>query len=129
MHISFDRDFVHRKRRLRRLDARRRRLIKGVSQGMTIAEAGTFAGYRHRQAAHRAFRSIQLQIPEALECTGYPVDEMLTELVEVLFSQLEATKTKVLKYKGVVTDIKEFADHRVQLRAAVELSKLLGLYP
>jgi hypothetical protein len=129
LHNSSDRGFLHRRRSRVRLDARKRRLIKGVSQGMTIAEAGTFAGYTHRQAAHRAFRSIQLQIPEALECTGYPVDKMLTKLVEVLFSQLEATKTRILKYQGVVTDTKEFADHRIQLRAAIELSKLFGRYP
>ena len=83
---SSDRGFVHNRRAPRCLDARRRRLIKGVSRGMTVAEAGAQAGYKHRQAAHRAFKSIQLQVPEALECTGYPVGEMLTQLEVILTS-------------------------------------------
>ena len=118
-----------RRRGPNRLDARRRRLLKGISQGMTIAEAGAQAGYVHRQAAHRAFKSIQLWLPQALEGAGYPVDKMLTELVEKLRDQMEAKKTRFFKYKGVVTDVREVPAHNIQLRAITELFKLLGLYP
>src|ERR1035438_289842 len=116
---------VTRKRRLRRLDVRRRNLIKGISQGMSIADAGAHAGYKHRQAAHRAFRSIQLWVPQALEDAGYPVDKVLTELVEKLHDQMEAKKIRFFKYRGVVTEIREVEAHSVQLRAARELAKLL----
>jgi hypothetical protein len=32
---------------------------------------------QHRQAAHRAFRSIRLWIPQALEGTGYSADKLI----------------------------------------------------
>jgi hypothetical protein len=114
---------------LRRLDARRRKLIKGISQGMNITEAGTYAGYKHRQAAHRAFRSIQLRLPKALERAGYSVDQVLTEVFEKLHAQLEAKKTRFFHYHGVVLETREVEDHRMQLRAVVEICKMLGFYP
>jgi AraC-like DNA-binding protein len=119
----------HRKRGPNRLDARRRRLLQGISQGMTIAEAGKLAGYAHRQAAHRAFRSIQVHLPEALENAGYSVDNVLTEIYQNLRAQMmEATKIRFFKYKGVVREIREVPAHKVQLRAAVALCRLLGLF-
>jgi len=78
------RRIIRGKRGPNRLDARRRRLLTGINRGMTISEAGKHAGYVHRQAAHRAFRSIQLWIPQALEGAGYSVDKVLTELFEKL---------------------------------------------
>jgi AraC-like DNA-binding protein len=128
MYSSPERRIVTRKRGLRRLDTRRRNLIKGISQGMTITEAGTYAGYKHRQAAHRAFRSIQLQLPEALERAGYSVDQVLTEVFEKLHGKLEAKKTRFFKYRGIVLETREVEDHRIQLRAAVEICKMLGLF-
>jgi hypothetical protein len=95
---------------------------------LTITEAGTFAGYKHRQAAHRAFRSIQLQLPEALERAGYSVDQVLTEVFEKLREKLEAKKTKFFQYRGIVLETREVEDHRIQLRAAVEILKMLGLF-
>jgi hypothetical protein len=114
---------------LRRLDARRRKLIKGISKGMNISEAGAFAGYKHRQAAHRAFRSIQLRLPRALERAGYSVDQVLTEVFEKLHAQLDAKKTRFFHYRGVVLETREVEDHRIQLRAVVEICKILGFYP
>jgi hypothetical protein len=114
---------------LRRLDARRRKLIKGISQGMNIAEAGIYAGYKHRQAAHRAFRSIQLRLPQTLEKAGYSVDQVLTEVFEKLHAQLDAKKTRFFHYRGIVLETREVEDHRMQLRAVVEICKILGFYP
>lgn len=128
MYRSLEPGIVIRKRGLRRLDARRRNLVKGIGQGMTITEAGTFAGYKHRQAAHRAFRSIQLQLPEALERAGYSVDQVLTEVFERLREKLEAKKTMFFQYRGIVLETREVDDHRIQLRAAVEILKMLGLF-
>jgi hypothetical protein len=125
---SPERRIATRRRGLRRLDARRRRLINGIGQGMTITEAGTFAGYKHRQAAHRAFRSIQLQLPEALERAGYSVDQVLTEVFEKLREKLEAKETKFFQYRGIVLETREVEDHWIQLRAAVEICKMLGLF-
>lgn len=126
---SSDWRITHGRRGPNRLDARRRRLLRGISRGMTITEAGVRAGYVHRQAAHRAFKSIQLWIPQALEGAGYSVDEMLTELIEKVREQMEAKKTRFFKYRGVVTDVREAPAHNIQLRAVTELFKLLGLYP
>ena len=115
VHSSPEQRFAARKRRLKRLDTRRRRLLTGISRGMTISEAGKHAGYMHRQAAHRAFSSIQLWIPQALEGAGYPVDKLLTELVEKLHDPMEAKKIRFFKYRDVVTEIREVEAHNVQL--------------
>jgi hypothetical protein len=128
MHDSHEPGIVIRRRGLGRLDARRRRLIKGISQGMNIAEAGTYAGYKHRQAAHRAFRSIQLRLPEALERAGYSVDQVLTEVYGKLREKMEAKETRFFHYRGIVLETREVDDHRIQLRAAVEILKMLGLF-
>jgi hypothetical protein len=125
---SLDWRIIDGRRGPNRLDARRRRLLKGISQGMTIAESGAHAGYVHRQAAHRAFKSTQLWLPQAIEGAGYPVDKMLTELVEKLRAQMEAKEIRYFKYRGVVTEIHEDPANNIQLRAARELAKLLGLY-
>lgn len=60
---------------------------------------------------------------------GYSVDKVLTELFDKLRDQMEAKKTRFFKYRGVVTEIREVEAHDIQLRAAVELCKLMGLYP
>jgi len=117
LHNSPDQGMPERRRGPNRLDARRRRLLKGVARGMTIADAGTYAGYKHRQAAHRAFHSIQLWPLQALEGAGYNVDKMLTELVEKLRDQTKAKRVLFFKHRGVVTDIRVVEAHDIQLRA------------
>ena len=118
-----------RRKRPRPLDARRRKLIEGVGQGMTVTEAGVHAGYKHKQAAHRAFKSVQAHLPEVLERAGYSVDELLIPLLSNLVEKLDAKETKYFAYRGVVMETWEIENHDIQLRAAVELCKILGLYP
>ena len=56
-------------------------------------------------------------------------DFTLTQLIVSLEKQLEAKKTLFLTHKGVVVSSGTVVDHKVQLRAAIELAKLYGLYP
>jgi hypothetical protein len=50
-------------------------------------------------------------------------------VVMTLKKQLRARKKVYFRYKGVVTDVREVRDHMTQLRALVELIKVMGLYP
>ena len=57
---------------------------------------------------------------------------MTNELVTVVMAlkrQLEARKKVYFRYKGIVMTVREVPDHDTQLRAAVELMKIMGLYP
>lgn len=42
---------------------------------------------------------------------------------------MDADRTIFLRYLGMVIDTKVVPDHRIQLRAAIELAKMYGLYP
>lgn len=110
------------------LDARRRRLLEGVSQGMSIAEAGRNAGYAYRQSAHRAFESIALRFPEALAAVVNPGEDCsVVRIFEKLRNLQDAKKLTIFKYRGVITEIHEDEAHDIQLRAAEEIFKLMGL--
>jgi hypothetical protein len=56
-------------------------------------------------------------------------DFTLAQLIVSLEKQLEAKKTLFLTHKGVVVSSRTVVGHKVQLRAAIELAKLHGLYP
>jgi hypothetical protein len=95
---------------------------------MSIAEAGRNAAYFHRQAAHRAFKSIALGFPEVLEAAVSPNgDCSVIGIVEKLCDLLDAKKITVFKYRGVGTDICEDEAHDIQLRAAEQVFKLMGV--
>jgi hypothetical protein len=52
----------------------------------------------------------------------------LTEVFEKLHGQLDAKKTTVFHYRGIVLETREVEDHRMQLRAVAEICKMLGFY-
>ena len=47
----------------------------------------------------------------------------------MLKNQLNAKKRMFLGHRGVVNQSKAFPDHKAQLRAAIELCKIYGLFP
>jgi hypothetical protein len=59
---------------------------------------------------------------------GLSMDE-IKGVLKNLATQLKATKRVYFSHRGVVTDTREVPDHAVQLRAAIELVKMHGLYP
>jgi hypothetical protein len=59
---------------------------------------------------------------------AFGVDQLRAVLKE-LKHQLNATKRVYFSHRGVVTDSRVLPDHKAQLRAAIELIKMHGLYP
>jgi hypothetical protein len=107
------------------MNRKRRKLLEGVSRGLDISEAGRVAGYGTAQSAHRAMNLIRTRMPDALDKVGFPAEKLLKNLEK----SLEATKTLYCTYRGKVTDTLEVPDHKIQLRAIIELLKLHGAYP
>jgi hypothetical protein len=114
----------HQRSRLQ-MNIKRRKLLRGVASGLNVSEAGRAAGYGTAQSAHRAMNLIRLGMPEILDRCAFPAEKLLKNLIE----SLEATKTRHFSYRGVVMDSRTVPDHKIQLRSAIELLKLHGLYP
>jgi hypothetical protein len=114
-----------RHRRLLQLNDKHRELIRAVASGLNVSEAGRAAGYGTAQSAHRAMNLIRTRMPEMLEKCNFPAEKLLKNLIE----SLEATKILHFSYRGVVLDSRTVPDHKIQLRSAIELLKLYGLYP
>jgi hypothetical protein len=107
------------------MNRKRRKLLEGISRGLNISEAGRIAGYGSAQSAHRAMNLIRVHMPEMLDRASFPAEKLLKNLKR----SLKATKTLYCTYRGKVTDTLEVPDHKIQLRAIIELLKLHGAYP
>jgi hypothetical protein len=115
-----------RKRKLPlRTSMKRTKLLQGVASGMNISEAGRAAGYSNAQSAHRSLDRIRLQLPDILEKMNVPVEKVIKKLV----AKMEAKETLHFTHQGIVMETRHVEAHAVQLRAAVELAKMIGLYP
>jgi phage terminase small subunit len=100
-------------------------LLQGVASGLNVSEAGRAAGYSNAQSAHRSLHRIRLQLPEILEKMNVPVEKVIKKLS----SKMEAKETLHFTHQGIVMETRHVEAHAVQLRAAVELAKIIGLYP
>jgi hypothetical protein len=107
------------------MNAKRKNLLRGIASGLNVSEAGRAAGYGTAQSAHRAMNLIRIHMPEVLDKVGFPAEKLLKNMAK----SVEATKTIHFSYRGVVTDSRIVPDHKIQLRALVELLKLHGAYP
>jgi hypothetical protein len=115
-----------RKRKLPLQTSRRRtKLLQGIASGMNVSEAGRVAGYSNAQSAHRSLHRIRLQLPDILEKMNVPVEKVIKKLA----AKMEAKETRHFTHQGMVMETRHVAAHAVQLRAAVELAKIMGLYP
>lgn len=54
----------------RKLTAKQKKLLKALPGASTVAEAGIQAGYKHRQSAHSALKTVQLKMPELMDSLG-----------------------------------------------------------
>jgi hypothetical protein len=63
-----------RRRRPLQMNLRRRKLLRGVSSGLNVSEAGRAAGYGTAQSAHRAMNLIRSGMPEILEKCHFPAE-------------------------------------------------------
>jgi hypothetical protein len=82
---------VKKKRRSRAVNPKSIKMLAGVAQGLSLAEAGRRAGYAHPQSSHRAYERLKLEIPGRLEALGCPVDKVLMKVI----SELDAEETKL----------------------------------
>jgi hypothetical protein len=88
----------------KRLNPRQANLIKELSKGKTLGQAGIAAGYtkKHpRQAAHQALEGIRKTMPQVLEAAGF-TDEVLID--RYLRPLMNAHETVFAKFEGKITD-------------------------
>src|SRR5450631_4656491 len=115
-----------RKRKLPlRTSRQRTKLLQGVASGMNVSEAGRAAGYSNAQSAHTSLNRIRLQLPNILEKMNVPVEKVIKKLA----AKMEARETLHFTHQGIVMETRHVEAHAIQLRATVELAKLIGLYP
>jgi hypothetical protein len=114
-----------RRNRLLQMNAKRKKLLQGISAGLNVSEAGRAAGYGTAQSAHRAMNLIRIHMSEVLDKMGLPAEKLLQNLAR----SLDAKKTLFFSHDGVVMDSRDVPDHDIQLRTAIELAKMHGLYP
>ena len=112
-------------KRNQRLTTQQRALIKGLNQGLTIADAGRKAGYSARQASHTAYKSLRLRFHDVLERANLSVDQILTETIQKQRGKLEAKETKFFAHMGIVGESRDVEAHDIQLQAARDLQRIL----
>jgi hypothetical protein len=108
-----------------RTSRKRTKLLQGIGSGLNVSEAGRAAGYSNAQSAHRSLDRIRLQVPDILEKMNIPVEKVIKKLA----SKMEARETKFFGHGGIVMETRSVEAHDIQLRAAIELAKMHGLYP
>jgi phage terminase small subunit len=106
-----------------RTSMKRTKLLQGIASGMNVSEAGRAAGYSNAQSAHRSLNRIRLQLPDILESMNVPVEKVIKKLA----AKMEAKETLHFTHQGIVMETRHVEAHAIQLRAAVELAKLIGL--
>lgn len=104
-----------------------KKLAEGISEGLSITDAGKIAGYADRHSAARAYRTIKIRFHPALEAKGYAVHKVITDIVDKMHEKLEAKETKFFHYQGAVIETREVAAHDTQLRAANDLARFFGI--
>jgi hypothetical protein len=114
------------KKRTVRINKRQKKLAKLIAQGLTTTDAGKRAGYRTRQAASNAHKRIKLRFYPALEAAGYNVDKEVTTIYSKIREKMECKETVFFQNEGRVVEMRDVIPHKIQLRAAVELARLLG---
>jgi len=101
------------KKRSLQLNAKRRKLLAGIGEGLNISDAGRLAGYGTAQSAHRAMDLIRLKTPELLDKIGLPAEKLLKDH---FLKALRATETKFFSHQGIVMETREVVNHDIRLR-------------
>jgi hypothetical protein len=90
---------------------------KKLLEGRTIRETVRKVGLSEKQLARlgpRKREAIQLKASELLDDGGLKLEDFIKNH---LIPQLSATKRKVIRYKGKITEVNEIPDRRARLRA------------
>lgn len=89
-----------------KLTTRRKLLLSGIADGLSISDAGRSVGMSPRNAWD-AYEQVKEQLPSILDANGVTVDAIARKLAD----QLNATKTLVATQDGRFSDTIEVADN------------------
>lgn len=98
-------------------------LANAIAEGMPISEAGILAGYKSRQNADDAYRSIRNKMIADLGEIGVGTRALALKIKE----KLDAKETKLFQKDGIITDAIDLEAHSVQLHAVELCADILGL--
>ena len=109
-----------------RLNAGQQRLLKELTKGGRIQDAGRRAGYASPQSTSQALANVREKAPEILNRINLGLDVSLKRYLKPL---LEAKETVFFQNQGIVTDQREVACLDIRMRATENLLKIHGAYP
>ncbi len=113
----------------RQMTTRQVALVKKLLEGRTIRETVRKVSFSDKKLARlgrRKREAIQLKATELLDEGGLKLEEFIKNH---LIPQLSATKKKVFRYKGKITEVYEIPDHRARLTALRTAFWLHGALP
>lgn len=114
-------------KKLKPLRKRQKQLARNIRKGMTIKDAGLAAGFATKQSAHNAYKRIKLRFHPALEAAGYNVDREVTEIYAKIKEKMECREVIWGQSNGIFMDSKTVIPHDIQLRAANDAGRFLGV--
>lgn len=98
-------------------------IASGVTDGLSIAEAGRQAGIPDRRNAWDLYKTARERIGAQMDFWG--VDERA--IILKIRAKMSAQETKFFQKDGVVTDTREVEAHDIQLRATALAADLRGM--
>src|SRR5580693_1966134 len=99
--------FLMKKKRAKRFNPMRQKLVRAMASGKNLTEASKIAGYAHPQSATTALRTMRKTMPEIMDSHGLTDDALVSKYLAPLLS---AKKTLYFQNGGVVMDKREVAD-------------------
>ncbi len=109
---------------------REKRLLQGISEGLTIADAAKYAGYKcsspqsFSSVGCQVLKKLNIDISELADRMGF-TDEVLLQKVGEL---LQARRATYAIYKGKFTGVKYDPDYIAIDKGIDKLAKLKGKY-
>lgn len=109
---------------MRRADEKRFNLLRNVAQGQEFIEAAQNAGYKSIDSARASLKNMGADLPQLLNDLDVPLPRVLHKMKDLL----DAKETKFFSNKGVVVETHDVDALDIQLRTAVELADMHGVY-
>jgi hypothetical protein len=107
----------------RGLTVKQQALAKAITITPNVSEAGRMAGYGTAQSTHRALKTVQEKLQEALEKFGITADAIAENCLK---PGMTAIRTEFFANDGIVMETREVIDHTVRLKTAELWAKLTG---
>ena len=114
------------RKKVTRTTKRQKKLVEGISKGLTISDAGRLAGYADAPSAHRAYKTIRLRWYPCLEAAGYNVNSVLQKIFEKIYEKMECKETVLGWHQGICMQKVEVIPHAEQRAAANDLARFIG---